>query len=108
MIPTNKLWKITYIGTSNAGALPQWARKTNKLVADIVAPTKRLAILNFRDQIGWFEILTVGVRRAIKARPMTVDVPRDRTVYRLTGGPLVLCIANGNTWADSEVPPEDT
>ena len=29
--------------------------------------------------------------------------PEEGKVYALTGGPKAACIANGNTWADSEV-----
>ena len=31
------------------------------------------------------------------------DKPEDGKVYALTGGPGSRCIANGNTWAESEV-----
>jgi hypothetical protein len=32
-----------------------------------------------------------------------VDKPEDRRTYVLTGGPDVPCIAQGNTWKESEV-----
>ena len=32
--------------------------------------------------------------------------PEANKVYALTGGPGSKCIANGNTWADSEVKPK--
>ena len=32
-----------------------------------------------------------------------VDKPEAGKVYALTGGPGTRCIANGNTWKDSEV-----
>jgi len=38
-------------------------------------------------------------RRARRAK----DKPEDGKVYALTGGPGSRCIANGNTWAESEV-----
>ena len=38
-------------------------------------------------------------RRARRAE----DKPEDGKVYALTGGPGSRCIANGNTWAESEV-----
>jgi len=31
------------------------------------------------------------------------DKPKEGKVYALTGGPNDKCIANGNTWAESEV-----
>ena len=31
------------------------------------------------------------------------DRPEEGKVYALTGGPGTRCIANGNTWKDSEV-----
>ena len=31
------------------------------------------------------------------------DKPEEGKVYALTGGPGTRCIANGNTWKDSEV-----
>lgn len=31
------------------------------------------------------------------------DIPQADKVYKLTGGPGEKCIANGNTWAESEV-----
>ena len=31
------------------------------------------------------------------------DKPEEGKVYALTGGPGARCIANGNTWAESEV-----
>lgn len=31
------------------------------------------------------------------------DKPESNKVYKLTGGPGEKCIANGNTWAESEV-----
>ena len=34
------------------------------------------------------------------------DKPVEGKVYALTGGPGSRCIANGNTWAESEVPEE--
>lgn len=34
------------------------------------------------------------------------DKPEEGKVYALTGGPKAACIANGNTWADSEVKPK--
>ena len=29
--------------------------------------------------------------------------PEEGKVYALTGGPKAACIANGNTWAESEI-----
>ena len=34
------------------------------------------------------------------------DKPEEGKVYALTGGPGSRCIANGNTWAESEVTEE--
>tara|TARA_R100000664_G_scaffold8589_1_gene14120 strand:+ start:586 stop:792 length:207 start_codon:yes stop_codon:yes gene_type:complete len=34
------------------------------------------------------------------------DKPEPGKVYALTGGPGSRCIANGNSWKDSEVSPE--
>ena len=34
------------------------------------------------------------------------DKPEEGKVYALTGGPDSRCIANGNTWAESEVKEE--
>jgi hypothetical protein len=31
------------------------------------------------------------------------DKPEEGKVYALTGGPSTRCIANGNSWAESEV-----
>ena len=31
------------------------------------------------------------------------DKPEEGKVYALTGGPGTRCIANGNTWTESEV-----
>ena len=31
------------------------------------------------------------------------DKPESNKVYKITGGPGEKCIANGNTWAESEV-----
>jgi co-chaperonin GroES (HSP10) len=35
------------------------------------------------------------------------DKPEEGKVYALTGGPGSRCIANGNTWAESEVTDAD-
>ena len=35
--------------------------------------------------------------------PNKEDKPEEGKVYALTGGPGSRCIANGNTWAESEV-----
>ena len=35
------------------------------------------------------------------------DKPEEGKVYALTGGPGSRCIANGNTWAESEVTEAD-
>ena len=32
-----------------------------------------------------------------------MDKPQDGKLYALTGGPSDKCIANGNSWAESEV-----
>ena len=37
------------------------------------------------------------------AGPATIDKPEEGKVYALTGAPGSRCIANGNTWKDSEV-----
>jgi len=34
------------------------------------------------------------------------DKPEPGKVYALTGGPGSRCIANGNSWKDSEISPE--
>ena len=34
-----------------------------------------------------------------------IDAPQEGVQYRLTGGPGVPCISNGNTWSESEVTP---
>lgn len=34
------------------------------------------------------------------------DKPEEGKVYALTGGPGSRCIANGNSWSESEVSPE--
>ena len=36
------------------------------------------------------------------------DKPEAGKVYALTGGPGSRCIANGNTWAESEVKDEES
>lgn len=117
MIPKNKVWKITYY-TGRADFSPKDHR-------DIIAPTRRLALLNFRHEVGFFAVVSCGVRRArkivggpfvggpIRLGERTDDRFDDRTLgkdrpafgrqYRLTGGVGVSCIANGNTWAESEV-----
>ena len=33
----------------------------------------------------------------------SIDKPEEGKVYALTGGPGSRCIANGNTWKESEV-----
>ena len=38
-----------------------------------------------------------------KSKTRTEDKPEAGKVYALTGGPGSRCIANGNTWAESEV-----
>jgi len=38
-----------------------------------------------------------------KEKSRKEDKPEDGKVYALTGGPGSRCIANGNTWAESEV-----
>ena len=35
--------------------------------------------------------------------PKETDKPEEGKVYALTGGPGTACIANGNTWKESEV-----
>jgi len=37
------------------------------------------------------------------AGPATIDKPEEGKVYALTGGTGSRCIANGNTWKESEV-----
>ena len=39
----------------------------------------------------------------LAAGPATIDKPEEGKVYALTGAPGSRCIANGNTWKDSEV-----
>tara|TARA_B100001057_G_C22508619_1_gene816962 strand:- start:129 stop:305 length:177 start_codon:yes stop_codon:yes gene_type:complete len=41
--------------------------------------------------------------RAAPAAPDSIDKPKEGKVYALTGGPGSRCIANGNTWKESEV-----
>ncbi len=95
----NKTWKITYL-------VSRGQSRQRKMVADIIAPTRRLAILNFVNEIGFFKVVSAGVRRARKMPNGTVRSATDRPVpyrqYRLTGARGVACIANGNTWAESE------
>jgi len=38
----------------------------------------------------------------------TKDRPQPGKIYSLTGAPGTPCIANGNTWAESEVPETKT
>jgi hypothetical protein len=38
-----------------------------------------------------------------KEKAIQETVPHNDEVYALTGGPGTRCIANGNTWKDSEV-----
>ena len=38
-----------------------------------------------------------------RAKDRVVDKPEAGKVYALTGGPGSRCIANGNSWSDSEV-----
>ena len=38
-----------------------------------------------------------------KEKSRKEDKPEDGKVYALTGGPGSRCLANGNTWAESEV-----
>ena len=40
--------------------------------------------------------------------PNREDKPQEGKVYALTGARGSRCIANGNTWAESEVPPAET
>ena len=40
---------------------------------------------------------------ASKFDPTKEDKPEEGKVYALTGGPKDKCIANGNTWKESEV-----
>ncbi len=37
------------------------------------------------------------------AGPATIDKPEEGKVYALTGAKGTACIANGNTWKESEV-----
>ena len=41
------------------------------------------------------------------SRDQLQDKPVEGKVYALTGGPGARCIANGNTWAESEVTDAD-
>ena len=46
--------------------------------------------------------------RTVKTGPAadaahSIDKPEEGKVYALTGAPGSRCIANGNTWAESEV-----
>ena len=41
------------------------------------------------------------------SRDQLQDKPKAGKVYALTGGPGSRCIANGNSWAESEVTDED-
>ncbi len=39
----------------------------------------------------------------LPAKQKETDKPEEGKVYALTGGPGTACIANGNTWKESEV-----
>ena len=41
-----------------------------------------------------------------KFDPTKEDKPKEGKVYALTGGPNDKCIANGNSWSESEVKDE--
>ena len=41
-----------------------------------------------------------------KFDPTKEDKPKEGKVYRLTGGSQDKCIANGNSWSESEVKDE--
>ena len=44
-----------------------------------------------------------SLKERIAAKFHKEDKPEEGKVYALTGGPGTRCIANGNTWKDSEV-----
>jgi hypothetical protein len=48
MIPVVKTWIVT----TEAG-----------VKHEILAPTRRLALLNFRHEIGWANIVSIGLKR---------------------------------------------
>lgn len=41
-----------------------------------------------------------------RARNARMGKPIPGVEYRLTGGPGVACISNGNTWAESRIEPD--
>ena len=49
MIPTVKTWSVNYISGDKT------------VQTEILAPTKFLAKLNFHHEIGWYEIVSIGL-----------------------------------------------
>jgi len=76
--------------------------KLEDLVLDYCPENDDWTVINCvtKHSIGKFNTYPEAKKFALKC---TTNKPQDNQVYALTGGPGSKCIANGNTWAESEV-----